>query len=125
EVAEGERLLRETSLRTLAGCGGCGKACLGMQIAAEFSYDYREGVWVVELAPLSDPNLVVQTVASALKVREQPGQPIQETLVDYLRHCTTLLVIDNCEHLLDTCARLATAIRRACPDVRILATSRE
>ncbi len=125
EIAEVETLLRETSLLTLTGSGGCGKSRLAMQVAAELSDDFREGVWVVELAPLSDPSLVVQTVGSALKVREQPGQPIQQTLIDYLRDSKTLLVIDNCEHLLDACAQLATGIRRACAEVRILATSRE
>src|SRR6202022_3230623 len=79
----------------------------------------------VELAALADPTLVPQTVASALGVREQPGRPLTETLVDYLRPKSLLFVLDNCEHLLDACAQLADHLLRSCPRLRLLASSRE
>jgi non-specific serine/threonine protein kinase len=82
-------------------------------------------VWLAEFAPLSDPGLVPQTVAQALGVREEPGRPITQTLVDFLKPKSLLLVLDNCEHVLDAAANLCDAILRACPNVRIIASSRE
>src|SRR5205085_11471940 len=78
-----------------------------------------------ELAPLADPALVPQTVASALGVREEPGRALTETLVEYLRGKQVLLILDNCEHVLAACAQLADALLRACPSLRLLASSRE
>ena len=79
---------------------------------------YDDGVWLVELAPLADPALVPQAVAAVLGVREQPGQPLLNSLVDFLRPRNLLLVLDNCEHLIDSCARVSDALLRACPDAR-------
>lgn len=118
-------MLSETRLLTLTGWGGAGKTRLALQVAAEVLEGFEDGVWLVELAPLSDPDLVAQTVASAVNVREQPGRPILATLREYLQHRHALLVLDNCEHLLAACARLADTLLRACPNVKILATSRE
>jgi len=125
ELAEVERLLEETRLLTLTVSGGCGKTRLALAAAAELVEGYEDGVWVVELAPLADPALVPQVVASTLGVREQPGRSLTEALSYYLRTRKVLLVLDNCEHLIDACAELAEALLHSCPELRILATSRE
>ncbi len=126
EIAEvEERLLADNRLLTLTGPGGCGKTRLALKVASEVAERFEDGAWLVELASLSDPDLVAQAVASALKVREQPGRPLAETLVDALRPRQMLLVLDNCEHLIDACARFAEAMLSSCPGLRILATSRE
>jgi predicted ATPase/class 3 adenylate cyclase len=125
EMAGVKGLLSGTSLLTLTGSGGCGKTRLALQVAADLLEAYAEGVWLVELAALADPTLVPQTVAAALGVREQPGRPLTETLVDYLKPKALLLILDNCEHLLTACAQLADALLRACPSLRLLASSRE
>ena len=125
ELAEVERLLEETRLLTLTGSGGCSKTRLALAAAAELVEGYEDGVWVVELAPLADPALVPQVVASTLGVREQPGRSLTEALSYYLRTRKVLLVLDNCEHLIDACAELAEALLHSCPELRILATSRE
>ena len=117
--------LRSTHLLTLTGTGGCGKTRLALQMAAEKINDYADGVWFVELAGLVDPDLVAQSVATATGVRESAGQPIRATLLAALRSRRLLVVLDNCEHLVMACAELADAILRACPNVQILATSRE
>src|SRR5207302_802139 len=100
EMAAVKELLSRTALLTLTGSGGCGKTRLALQVAAELLDQCADGVWLVELAPLSDPALVPQTVASALGVREEPGRPLNATLTDFLRGKQALLVVDNCEHLL-------------------------
>src|SRR5207248_2218631 len=100
ELAEVERLLATTRLLTLTGTGGTGKTRLALQVAADLLPDYPDGVWLVELASLSDPGLVPQTVASILGVRGEPGRPLTQTLVDVLRTQRLLLLLDNCEHLL-------------------------
>lgn len=125
ERAEVKRLLATTRLLTLAGAGGCGKTRLALQVAAEMLEQFADGVWVVELAPLSDPSLVSQTVASALAVREQPGRPILATLSDSLQNKHLLLVVDNCEHMVAASAQLVDSMLRSCPNLQILATSRE
>jgi predicted ATPase/class 3 adenylate cyclase len=125
EMAEVKRLLLTAYLVTLTGFGGAGKTRLALQAAAEVVEDYPEGVWLAELAPIADPFLVPKTVASALNVREQPGRDMTETMIAVLRHKALLLVLDNCEHLVAACRDLAAALLRACPKVRILATSRE
>jgi predicted ATPase/DNA-binding CsgD family transcriptional regulator len=125
ELAEVERLLENTRLLTLNGSGGCGKTRLALAVAAELVGGLEDGVWLVELAPLADPPLVPQAVASTLGIREQPGRSLTETLSDYLRTRTLLLVLDNCEHLIEACATLVEALLRSCPELRVLATSRE
>jgi predicted ATPase len=125
ELAEVERLLVNTRLLTLTGSGGCGKTRLALAVAAELVGGLEDGVWLVELAPLADPSLVPQAVASTLGVREQPGRSLTETLSDYLRSKKVLLVLDNCEHLIEACAELAEALLHSCPKLRVLATSRE
>ena len=125
EMAEVKRLLSTAHLVTLSGSGGAGKTRLAIQVAAEMAEAYPGGVWLAEFAPLADPSLVPKTVASALNVPEQPGRDMAETLIDALRQKALLLVLDNCEHLLAACADLAAVLLRACPQIRILATSRE
>jgi predicted ATPase/DNA-binding SARP family transcriptional activator len=125
EIAEVQRLLATTRLLTLAGPGGCGKTRLAIETAAAVLSSYPDGVWLVELAALADPALAPQTIAATLVVREAPGQPLTETLTAALRSKHLLLVLDNCEHLIASCAHLAEALLRACPYLRILATSRE
>jgi non-specific serine/threonine protein kinase len=117
--------LRSTHLLTLTGTGGCGKTRLALQVASHSVDDYVDGVWLVELAGGVDPALVDQSVATVAAVREIAGQPLLTTVVAALRSSQLLLVLDNCEHLIEACARLADAILRACPNIRILATSRE
>lgn len=125
EIAEVKGLLTAASLVTLTGAGGSGKTRLAVQVAAEVLDEYTDGVWVVELAALSNPDLVPQAVAAALGVPEQPGRAVRDTLTDALRPKTLLLILDNCEHLLAACADLAGLLLRAARGVRILATSRE
>ena len=125
EKLEVKRLLAMTRLLTLTGAGGCGKTRLALEVVRDLVGAYPDGVWLVELAPLSDPTLVPQTVAQALRVREQPGRPLLETLKDTLRTKKMLLVVDNCEHLVEAVTRLVDALLTSCPSLRILATSRE
>jgi len=125
ERLEVKRLLAMTRLLTLTGAGGCGKTRLALELASDLVGAYPDGVWLIELAPLSDPALVEQTMAQALGVREQPGRPLLETLKDTLRSRKMLLVVDNCEHLVEAVAQLADALLASCPYLRILATSRE
>lgn len=125
ELAEAKRLLANTRLLTLTGPGGTGKTRLALQLATEVLEEFGNGVWLVELAPLADPTLVTQTVASTLGVREQPGRTILDALMDYVRAKNLLLILDNCEHLIQTCAQLANSLLRAAPRLKILASSRE
>ena len=125
ELAEVKRLLGTTHLLTLTGTGGAGKTRLALQAGADLLDEYPDGVWLVELAALVEASLVPQAVASALGVREEPGRALVETLKDALRPKRSLLIIDNCEHLVGACAELAETLLRACPGVGVLATSRE
>jgi predicted ATPase/DNA-binding XRE family transcriptional regulator len=119
------QLLQETRLLTLTGAGGCGKTRLALQVAGELLASYPEGVWLVELATVTSPELVPQAVATALGVKEEPGRTILATLIDFLAPRQILLVLDNCEHLVAACAALTSTLLQACMQVRILATSRE
>lgn len=112
-------------LLTLTGTGGTGKTRLALQVAAELLGEFPDGVWLVEFAPLADPALVPQAIATALGVREQPGRPLLDSIVDSLRAKTTLLILDNCEHLINAAAGIANTLLRAAPSLKVLATSRE
>ena len=125
EISEVKGLTSKTRLLTLHGPGGCGKTRLALKVVSDLLEEFEDGTWWVELASLSDPELVPQAVASTLGVREAQERPLTETLSDHLRSEKMLLVLDNCEHLVEGCAALAEALLRTCPQVRILATSRE
>ena len=125
EVLEIRRELETTRLLTLTGAGGSGKTRLALEVAGDLVDTYSDGVWLVELAPLSEEELVPKAVAEALEVAERPGEPLADTLTEVLGTRELLLVVDNCEHLLDATARLADSLLDSCPHVRILATSRE
>lgn len=125
ELANVRKLLQDTHLLTLTGPGGTGKTRLALQLAADILEAFPNGVWLVELAPLADSTLVLQAVAATLGVREQPGRTPLDALMDYLRSKTMLLILDNCEHLIETCAQLADTLLRSAPRLKILATSRE
>jgi predicted ATPase/class 3 adenylate cyclase len=117
--------LRKTRLLTLTGIGGIGKTRLSLQVAADIVNEYPDGVWFVELAPITDGNLVPQAVATVLGVKEETGRPLTEALVACLRERQQLLVLDNCEHLVSACAELAHQLLQAGPRFSILASSRE
>jgi predicted ATPase/DNA-binding winged helix-turn-helix (wHTH) protein len=125
ELVEVKRLLPSTRLLTLVGVGGIGKTRLALQVAVEVIAAYRDGIWLVDLALLADPALVPSAVAQVLGVNEVAGKPIVEALCAQVRGREMLLLLDNCEHLLDACARLADALLRGTVDVTIMATSRE
>ena len=125
ELSELKRLLPTTRLLTFSGAGGTGKTRLALQLATEVLDDYKDGVWFVELAPLVDPALVVHAVAAVLGVHEMQDRPPLAALLDWLRPKQLLLVLDNCEHLIDACAQLADTVLHASRETRILATSRE
>ncbi len=112
-------------LVTLAGSGGVGKTRLSIAVAETVAGEFADGVWFVELAALTDSGLVAGTVAQALQLNEQPGQALIETLTSALSSRSLLLVLDNCEHLLDACVALVEELLRQCAGVRVLATSRE
>jgi predicted ATPase/class 3 adenylate cyclase len=125
EIAEAKRLLAETHLLTITGPGGSGKTRLSLEIGARLLSEYPDGVWLVEFAHLADPARVPQVLATALSVREEADRPLLVTLVDHLRPKRVLLLLDNCEHLIDACAGLADTLLRGCPEVKILPSSRE
>jgi predicted ATPase/DNA-binding XRE family transcriptional regulator len=118
-------LLDKYHLVTLIGPGGVGKTRLSIQAAQGVLESFSDGVWLVELAPVLDPLLVPRTTAIAIGLRDEPQRPVIDMLCDYLRTKKMLIILDNCEHLVDACARLAEKILQAAPDVRILASSRE
>jgi len=125
EVAEVLRLLNDTRLLTLTGSGGSGKTRLAVQVAAQLMVNYHDGVWFVDLAKLSDPTLVAQAVASALRIQGAAGTSLLDSLAYELEQKSTLIVLDNCEHLIESCAELAEALLYSCHELRIMATSRE
>ena len=113
-------------LVTLIGVGGIGKTRLSQQVANQLMDDYADGVWLVEFAALNDPTLVPQSVATVFGVQQGAGHSgLVETLIHFLHAKTLLLILDNCEHLLDACAELADQLLKSCPNLKILATSRE
>ncbi len=125
ELAEVRGLVTASRLVTLTGPGGAGKTRLGLQVAAEFLDGAGDGVWFADLAPLQDPDLAAVTVATVLGIPEDPGRPVMDTMVEAVGQRSLLLLLDNCEHILDACAKLADALLRNCPKAALLATSRE
>ncbi len=125
ETAAALELLQDTRLLTLTGVGGSGKTRLALEVASRVGTQYPDGVAWVELAPLSNPELVPHHVADALGVRRDGIRAAGDALLEALRDWEALLVLDNCEHLVEACARLAEALLKSCPRLRIMATSRE
>ncbi|HJU23751.1 MAG TPA: tetratricopeptide repeat protein, partial [Casimicrobiaceae bacterium] len=124
ELAQTRKLVLQSRLVTVVGTGGLGKTRLSLQAAADLLDDFPDGVWLIELASLADPQLVPQAVVSVLGIRDDGTSPMQALI----RHCATrtmLVILDNCEHLIDACASLAAELLQAVRNVRILATSRE
>ncbi|MEV1004880.1 LuxR C-terminal-related transcriptional regulator [Nonomuraea sp. NPDC050202] len=125
EAADVRRLLSSARVLTLTGPGGVGKTRLAVYVAATVRRAFSDGVWLVQLASLQDGKLLGRAVVETLGVRAGASRSSMETLIDHLRGKQALLVLDNCEHLIDACAAFADALIRAVPEVRILATSRE
>ncbi len=125
EMQEIKALLRKTRLVTLTGTGGSGKTRLSLQVGADLVDDFADGIWLVELAPLAEVKLVPQAVATVLGLKEQTGRSVTETLTGHLKDREVLLLLDNCEHLVEASAQLCQALLAACPRLHILATSRE
>jgi predicted ATPase/DNA-binding CsgD family transcriptional regulator len=125
EVAEIRRLLAESRLVTLTGVGGVGKTRLALRAAAGLARAFRDGVWLVQLDQLRDEALVGQAVAGVLGLQDRAGFSPEAALAEYLADRQLLLVLDNCEHLVDAAAKLADLLLRAAPGLRVLATSRE
>jgi len=115
-------LIKDTPLLTLLGPGETGKTRMMLQAAEEMIEDYPDGVWLVELAPLTDPDLIPKRVAAALNVQEQPGRSMLDTIVEYLRRKETLLLLDNVEHLVRESAEFTEDLLENCPRLKILAT---
>jgi len=125
EAADIRRLLANTHLLTLIGPGGTGKTRLSLQVASGVLHAYLHGVWLIELAPISDPSSVPAAALAALDLPAEVHRPAIDMLSDYLREREALLILDNCEHLVDACARMVDRLLHAAPKLRILASSRE
>ena len=125
DVENLKSLLHDSRLVTLCGAGGLGKTRCAIEVGADVFDEYRDGVWFADLAPLSDHSLVASTIAAIFEVREAPGTPVIDAIVAHLRKKKLLLILDNCEHLIAEASDAAHAVLRLCPEVRILATSRE
>ena len=125
ELVEAKSRLEGARLLTLIGPGGTGKTRLSVQIATDQLANFKDGVWLVELAPISDPTLINMTIASVFDLREVQGIPITSILLDYLRAKNLLLILDNCEHLVEATAEATDQILQSCPDLKVLASSRE
>jgi predicted ATPase/class 3 adenylate cyclase/DNA-binding CsgD family transcriptional regulator len=125
EVARLRDMLAQNRMVTLTGAGGVGKTRLAIQVASQTAGEFGDGVWYVDLAPITDPELVPVTVARALGLPDQPGRSTMDSLLRFVRERQMLVVLDNCEHLLDASAELVLAFLGAAPQLTLLATSRE
>jgi predicted ATPase len=125
ELEDVKRLLKDTHMLTLIGPGGTGKTRLSVRSARDVMNEYPDGVWLIDLAPILDSNLVPRTTAITIGLREEPQRPVIDMLCDYLSTKKMMIILDNCEHLIDACAQMAQQILNTATDVRILASSRE
>lgn len=125
EVAEVKNLLASSRLVTLTGIGGVGKTRLALRAASNARRDFADGVWLIELADVADPALLVEVAADALGLRDEPARPLHEVVLEFLSGRKSLVVVDNCEQVVEAAAELVEAWLRACPDLRILVTTRE
>ena len=125
ELAEAKSRLENARLLTLIGPGGTGKTRISIELGSQLISDFKDGVWLVEFAPIADPSLVTQTIASTLDIGEVPGVPLKTLLHDFLREKHLLLILDNCEHLVEASARVADKLLHVAPNIKIIASSRE
>jgi predicted ATPase/DNA-binding XRE family transcriptional regulator len=125
EQADLSKLIDKHRLVTLTGSGGTGKTRLSLQVALEQLGNFKAGVWLVELAPIRDAAFIVSTIASVFNLREGQGLPLLNTVMDYLRAKEVLLLLDNCEHLVEASAQIANQLLLTCPHLKIIASSRE
>jgi len=125
DLVEAKSLLKAHRLVTLSGSGGVGKTRLALRLGVDLLDLYHNGAWLCDFSPITDPGLVSSAVAKALVVRERQDRPLVESIVDSLKRKRALLIFDNCEHVLDATAELVDAILHNCPNIRILATSRQ
>jgi predicted ATPase/class 3 adenylate cyclase len=125
EITRVKGLLKRSRLVTLLGPGGSGKTRLALQVAAELADEFPDGIWFVDLALLSGPTFLIQTVASAMNLHEETGRSVQEKLFEYLKDRQVLLILDNCEHIVAQCAALSAGLLGDCPQLSIMTTSRE
>jgi len=125
EISEIGKLIAANRIVTLTGSGGAGKTRLSLQVGADKLNQFVDGAWFVELAPVTDPALVPQTLLKIFKLREDAQRAPLEVLIEYLRTKSLLLILDNCEHLIEACAKISETLLRACPNLKFLASSRE
>jgi len=125
EIVKVKRLILANRLVTLAGAGGSGKTRLALKVAQELTGKFRGGIWFVDLASLRDSNFIPQKISSSLDIRERPGRSPLDTLTSYLLERELLLILDNCEHLIEACVEITDLLLQKCPALHILATSRE
>ena len=125
ELTQLRELLAQNRVVTLTGAGGVGKTRLAIQVAAAMAPEFVDGVWCVDLAPITDPELVAVTVARALGLPDHPGRSTMDSVLRFVRDRQLLVVLDNCEHLLDACAELVVAVLSEAARLTVLATSRE
>ncbi len=125
EIAEIKSALESARLVTLTGSGGTGKTRLSQEVGAQLLTNFQHGVWLVELAPLSDESQIIPALALAFGLQELPFNPLKNLVMDYLRDKKLLLILDNCEHLIAACAKLADELLHQCAGLKILASSRE
>src|SRR6266496_4666373 len=125
ELAEVERLMSTSQLVTLTGAGGCGKTRLALRVTTDLSSHVEDGVWWVELAVLHDSTLIPQAVLQTLGLPESPNRAAIDLLTDYFQSKHLLLILDNCEYLIDACAKFVSQLLQTCPQLSIIVTSRE
>jgi len=125
EIAEVRQELEKHRLVTLTGAGGTGKTRLSLQVAAELIEQFPNGVWFIELGPITDPDLIPQAIHITMGLVEQPGKSLVQMLMDFLRDKQALIILDNCEHLIEACANLTAQLLSHAPGLKILASSRE
>jgi predicted ATPase len=125
EIETIKELVSENRLVTLTGAGGCGKTRLAIQFAVQVVPEYADGVWMVELAPVTVPDYIDQAIAEVFKIKEQPGSTLLQIITHYLENKSLLLILDNCEHLITACSEIVEQILKSTEHITILSTSRE